>query len=164
MAHGTADYWGVVDADGVLKSNLAVQDLDFMTVRPAYGQAKREVASDVPCSSGSETQIITISGRGSIYSGGIWWTDIASSDALTVRIYSDIALLQEARIIDLFDGGHLIPGTGVLFLIHYDPVNCNYVISINTGVTFESSLTLKVYHTLGRELSISGLLYYALVP
>lgn len=170
LAKMTGEYAGLpartiaVDKDGVMKANLSAQDLNWLTIRPAYGEAK-QFADGKSCPAGQETQILSVSGRGVTYGGYLKWISALETGDMDLRMYIDDVLLFTATFTTLKDDGFDKYGFSPIAMIAYDPdASFKYVAGISREITFETSLALKVYNPGASAQDVAGKLYYALVP
>lgn len=153
MANGHKD-WDV-------PISISAQELDAITNRPKYGAAQRAVA-DLSVSTPSETPLITVSGRGMIYSGFITLVSTAQHnlDGGVLRI--DGSLVSFETMSDLNSAGVFNPGTYPFYLVKYDPVNFVYTQAMFYGVTFESLLAINWVNTSANAVIVKANLVYAL--
>ena len=153
-----------VDSNGVMKANLSAQDLQYLKVRPTYGQFRWLYVGYVLAVNNAETTIHSISGRGAITGGNIVCNYGLSITSLYLRIYIDGTLSYQELFEDIlnrYPTRTVLPLPSVLFAI---PKQCNWIISYGVGMTFETSLEIKIYNTSGVNVPFNSQLYYTLTP
>lgn len=153
-----------VDSGGIMKANLSVQDLDFLTVRPAYGQA-RGVVDSKACPNGQTTTLETFAGRGVMLGGWVKWGAAASQKTVELRVDIDGSEIVSLSAAELYVWGITVPGVTPTFVrLFDDDPEVNYVIAVQSGLTFESTIAFKIDNPSGTEATMYYWLYYALVP
>lgn len=152
-----------VDATGHLLTDISKQGLDFLTVRPAYGGARRK-EGDLPIPTDRETEIAEIEGRGIIYGGSIWIHAGDDRKNTSIVIYADGAYLQSGTYGAMFERG-LYPGTLNLLVVNeYDPVNFRYSVFFPIPFTFETGISIRLFHEYGVDQNANWDIHYALIP
>jgi len=153
-----------VDAQGIMRANLMLQGLDFLKVRPNYGQAEDETGTR-NIGAGTEYSIPTISGRGATLGGFIAATSNDHVSDIEVKILMDTVEIIEAKPTDLYARRLFIPGSAPLTLSKYvDTVQYAFSMTIDKGLTFESTMVIKVNNVLGVALNTFWGIFYAIVP
>jgi len=152
-----------VDSSGVMKANLSVQDLDFLTVRPAYGEVKH-LGGITPATKETTTTIYTVSGKGVILSGWMQSLAATTSEMLSYELYIDGLLLIYVSPFWVRTRYHYAPENNPIYLICYDELNFNYIVGVQPKITFETSFQLKVGNPYSVDYDVTWRLYYALVP
>lgn len=152
-----------VDSAGVMKANISVQDLDYMTVRPGYGGADG-YGAPITVPTAMLTTLKTVTGRGVIYPSYVRWTAAASRRAVETHLYVDGVSLFVHTAEHLYTRQVFAPGRLPLYVIEYDDDNFSYAVGIQSGITFESELSIKAYHSYGADQDVDIGLTYALVP
>jgi hypothetical protein len=153
-----------VDADGVMKANLSAQDLNFLTVRPAYGTAKRVSATGEVIGGSAWSNILNVNGRGVILGG---FLGVAGDTALSVskvRAIIDGVTSESGSYVGMVYDNLLRPGQGMFYVIRYNDLTTNYYAGITPNLTFESSISLGVYNNVGVNEYTSYDVIYALTP
>lgn len=152
-----------VDSSGIMKANLSVQDLDFLTVRPAYGGAAiKQTQKSVP--SGELTTIHTISGRGIVYGTMVEWYSTASRRDSQFVVYADGEAIAGDWASALNNLGFYAGADSPIVLIKYDDDNFQYVVGVKSGITFETSMAFKMLQNYGSDQTYACTTVYALVP
>lgn len=127
---------------GNLAIDVAAQTLGSVTVRPFYTETKADWGS-ISCSgSGATTSLKTINGQGKVHSGYIGTTDGWYTSAHL--LYIDGSIVASDTPYSLLMKGHFSKDEDVMYLTAFDVQNKDYWTSITPGLTFESSLELKV--------------------
>jgi len=152
-----------VDSSGIMKANLSAQDLDFLTVRPAYGAVDDDIDGKL-IADATESVIFTKSGRGVLVGGVVRWWGGSSKARLRVKVVIDTNSICAVYTDDLMDRHITKPNILPTYVIKYDEVNYAYVVGISPGITFESSFAIQIYHELGMNQQVNWELYWALVP
>lgn len=152
-----------VDSDGIMKANLSVQDLDFLTVRPAYGQVRRGTGS-VSITADSTETIATITGKGLVIGGWFRWAGASSEASIAPIIKCDEVVVEQlaANVLNTYQQ---YPSTAnPLYLIKYDDTYFSYIVGICPGLTFETSFEMAANNPYAAAHSIAYHVFYALVP
>lgn len=153
-----------VGSSGVMKANLSAQDLDFLTVRPAYGEAVR-LLGNASISLGNTETLVTVNGRGVILGGNIYWTQTAhNDDAVWGLIYCEEALACWEAPKTLLRFNKYRGGDDMMFIGRMEPSTYKYAIGLSPGTTFETKLEIKAQNAAHATLSVYCALRYALVP
>jgi len=152
-----------VDADGVMKANLSVQSLDFLRVRPVYGQTRKNTGSKAVDSGVGAVELFTVSGKGAILGGFVYWLAGTSSGA-SIRLFIDgVETINVTP--NYLDAHNMIEGFSFpLVLSGYDQVTPQYQMSLRPGSTFESSFALYASQATGAAVTFYWIVPYALVP
>lgn len=154
-----------VDGSGIMKANLSVQDLDFLTVRPAYGEAKR-VRGDVAVAIGDTEVLLTVNGRGVILGGEVQWEQtVESAVSVNCQIFTEETQMAKDDIESLWRYAKRSGVDGPIFLGRYEPTIMRYAICFSPGTTFETKLEIKQQNSShAATITFYTTLYYALVP
>lgn len=153
-----------VDSTGIMKANLSAQDLDFLTVRPAYGQAQVESGSKNVNASTTESAF-TITGRGVILSGYVYWAGPAIQRNAVVQLWVDDVNIYNAKPGDMHSWHIFDPSDAPITLTRFDDDNFWYKVSFRPITTFESKLEVKFENIYaGMAMTFYYNLIYALVP
>ncbi len=152
-----------VDENSVMKANLSVQDLDFLTVRPAYGQARQDSGGEL-IPSGAPTRLKRVGGRGIIVCGRISWGASATRKDLWVKLEIDDTEVTSRTPNTLNELNIFHPGRSPTFVTRYDDNEFNYGLCINPLLTFESSFEIIIYHNYGTDQNVTFEIMWALVP
>lgn len=152
-----------VDAAGVMKANLVLQDLSFLTVRPAYGSAIGVESYDVIPDS-VETTVFSVVGQGVIYDG-LLWTDCSGLPGnVSVRLYVDDNLFIDTLVSNLYNFKAYQGTPFKLILAQYNTVTDDYTIMFNAPITFESQFEVRIYQNTGVNVDFIPIISYALTP
>lgn len=152
-----------VDENSVMKANLSVQDLDFLTVRPAYGKSIR-ATNTIACDAEDTTILKTIEGRGVIIAGFFRWSHTASAKDLYCVLKIDDTVLDGESPLTLVNFEGYNPGFMPMYLVEYDEYDCHYNVAISPLLTFETSVEISVINPYAFGLSVLYYIFYALVP
>jgi len=152
-----------VDSNGIMKANLYAQDMDFLTVRPAYGQAIRYHGSKTVVS-GEYPSLLKVSGRGVILGGYFYWATASTSKDLIIYLNIDDVLVSAETTQELHLGNLYRQKPGPVYVLIYDDDNFKYRVAFTWGITFESSFEILAHHTFGSNIQVDSLSFWALVP
>lgn len=153
-----------VDSDGIMKANLSVQDLDFLTVRPAYGAAEVEAGSQAISYSTTYT-VVSISGRGVIYFGWIFTPGATAANQETMEVWVDGVKVLSSDMLTIYQNEMFTPGSGLLYVVGWDREHTRYRVCFTPGLTFEATFELKIKGSyLGITPDYSWNVIYALIP
>lgn len=153
-----------VDSDGVMKANLTTQDLDFLSVRPVYGEAAIAASSQTVAASSSHTAV-DVDGRGAILCGQIRWEGTASRKAGQINLKIDGSSFDTVRPGTIVDYDYFGPLDGPMFLRRYDDDNFRYAVGLTPHITFESNLTIELVNPYGAlDIDYVWEIVYMLVP
>jgi len=152
------------DTNGVMLANLYAQDLAYLKVRPVYGKVQAVYETGKNCPNAAQTTLISIAGRGALVNSFIGRTAGVDIRNLAVR------LVVDGVAIDMFTYGGLdsfgllkVPGS-IMQAVVYDSLHHSYWAMIGPGITFESSLLIAIYNTIGYDAIMEAYVFYALVP
>lgn len=164
-AHNSVLKTIAVDTDGIMKANLSVQDLDFLTVRPAYGEAAR-LKDSTTITAGSTVSLFIITGRGVILSGDIYWGDaVNNKSSLTIEVQVEDALIFDWTPYRMLTRGLVAPMGGPCYVRQYQEFSgYAYAVGLSPYFTFESKLEVLVANPYGVDESVAWEITYALVP
>jgi len=151
-----------VDADGIMKANLSVQDLIPLTVRSIYGAGERETY-DAAVLSLDTTELINIAGKGVVYGGSIYLDAGAAQGNDIVELWIDGVQVTFMSFNLLMDHEIYSSVAGFLYLTIWDGTLFKYCVCLCTGITFESSFIIKYTETHGNTPTVKSELYYATV-
>ena len=163
------DYLGTpitvqTDVNGLIKVNLTVQDLNYMKMRPVYGQRRFDSFGDTLASSSAWTDVFSIAGRGAVIGGWIGFTAGFNANAQYYAMDVDGATIVENSP-DVFYTDNLIHDANYpLSSLYYDPVGKTFILMIGTAITFETSFVLAAHQDSGSPQYLGSEIYYALVP
>ena len=152
-----------VDANGIMKANLSVQDLDFLTVRPAYGEAVEAHGTEAISASSTET-LKTVTGRGVVIGGWFSFGIGQTHKSIECGIKTEGTVVQQEAASVLNGRKHYTPGCQPLYLSLYDDIGFDYCVGISKGLTFETSFDMFVKNPYAFETTVIWFLFYALVP
>jgi len=162
------DYAGALktvatDADGLLLTNISKQGLDFLRVRPVYGELKRAFAIVSVPGTNVNTTLVSVAGRGALLGGIINWAAGAGG------VGNIVMYVDGAEIVDCSVGwlNNFLIGPTVDFpicVVKYDATTPEYVVGIKGGTTFEQSLIIQAHQATGSPITFTLYAYYALVP
>ena len=152
-----------VDANGIMKANLSVQDLDFLTVRPAYGAINHHYASDgVPTS--TLTSLHSDTGRGMLLGGHCWWGAAGSVKSMKIHLIIDGDTITDDTVATFQEKSIFKENISPVYLAEYDDDFYAYTVGLSRGITFESSFEIKAHHTYGSDVYVVHNIFWALVP
>jgi hypothetical protein len=147
--------------DWKLALNIEGQQSGYLTQRPSYGAATLASFAGNITPSDWKT-LISITGAGVIY-GGFISVDAAQSQSTDSGLIAiDGSNFIGSNFAWVNTRGLTHPLNDILFLQHYDNVNFIYVLGINPGFTFESSVVVQYLEALGNTFAVNCKLYYAL--
>jgi len=150
-----------VDTDGVMKANLAVQDLARLMVTTTLGPIKDISLYHAFAETGSYT-FPAIVGKGTIIGGFVGEDPDASHKHCSVQLTVDDDELVGISHYYL-DRYKMIHDSGFLFRqLVYDDTGFLYYLGFNTGISFESKLEITLNEDVGAG-SWNGALYYSLI-
>lgn len=153
-----------VDTNGIMKANLSVQDLDFLTVRPAYGDTIRSLGTTT-ISPGNTTSVFSVTGRGILLPSRVDWGGTVSRKKGQVHLFFEDVLVAASDAESLNDTSRYAPYQHPLFLHHYDDVGFTYYVSIAPGLTFETKFEVKCKNAeAAGDIDFDHEIMYALVP
>lgn len=153
-----------VDSDGIMKANLSVQDLDFLTVRPAYGAAEVEEGSQAISYTTTYT-VVSISGRGVIYFGWIYTGHPTMGNQEAIYVEVDGVEVLSTSLLGVYQNEMFAPGSGLLYIVGWDRHNTRWRACFTPGLTFETTFELKIKGSmLGITPDYSWDIIYALIP
>lgn len=150
-----------VDGDGVMKANLAVQDLERLVMRTSYGPV--ESASLVHMFGGvGRYDIVDLVGKGSILGGWVRHPTAVSHSNCAIEItldgtslgYPNFWFMNILNIVKMYDAS--------CHLLYYDDEGFDYVLGFPYGWTFDTSLKITFRENVGAS-NWYGYLYYSLI-
>ena len=150
-----------VDTDGIMKANLAVQDINVLRVNPSYGRAYR-IGSSTMVDSGDNIELVTTSGRGIVYGGFWYWGDAASARTAIPMLYIDGDAITISEAYALNTRELTLPGSYPIFLTHYDDTSFRYNVALSMGITFDTALSLHFYHNQGYAIQVTWEMIWAI--
>ena len=133
-------------------------------MRPAYGEAVRKLGN-VEVSVGQTKAMITVTGRGVILGGTIYWTQTSENpDAVYGEIWTEqvLACTDNPEVLHRFNKYRGCDNP--LYLARWEPSTYKYGIGLSPGATFETKLEIKAQNAQHATLTVYAVLYYALVP
>jgi len=131
-----------VDAAGVMKANLALQDLDEMTVRVYYGAAKAVFNwHTVPVT--TEDPLFTVNGKGTIYGGFFNIHNEPGHTGDTPKLLIDDQELVSLVWSTYYHRNINKPGMYPIYINQYNPTDGDIMGCISPGATFESKVELR---------------------
>jgi len=142
--------------------DLVQQTIAFLTNRPMYGEAQ-DAHTSVNVSANSTVTLLSVSGKGMIYSGLVDIPTDHNIDTDWVSIEID-----DNEIFYLVFGYFIQyeitrPNSYIAWLNKYDNKNNVYSMSIGNGLTFESNIKIKYHETNGVDVYVNAKLVYALL-
>ena len=153
-----------VDTDGIMKANLSAQDLDWLTVRPVYGETRVISGAGTAVASGATTSLLSVAGKGAVLGGYLLLLDpdTQTGNALHLKIEGVEIFNQSLANINLMS---ILGKSQLPFYVYYwrvDAPMCG--IGISSGYTFETSVELLYENTGPNTVTVPFVFYYALVP
>ena len=153
-----------VDANGVMKANLSAQDLNWLTVRPVYGQSRVNSGAGTTVTSGATTGLFSVSGRGAALGGYLMLQDADTLTGNRLHIKVDGTEIFAESLATI----HLMTGQGrsqIPFYAYYWREDVpSYGIGFSTGWTFETSFEFLYENTSPNSVTVPWVFYYALIP
>jgi len=153
-----------VDGTGIIKANLAVQDLNYLKFRPVYGSVDFELASSVNCLNNTDTTLLLITGKGAILGGRAYLDAGVLASAQSYDLKIDGVSTTKVSIESLYGLNAIQNPTYPLYCALYNPVTDNYKIGIGQGISFEESFAIEVKQSSGGAVLGYANVFYALVP
>ena len=158
MAKGTRDYQTAIQI-----SYVEIEGLDFLTIRPAYGESKRFFGS-VSCGASATTELVEVTGRGVVIGAYFRWTAASSWSSIQPIIKcEDVVIFQYAANVlnarKIYDPS-LLP----LYLIQFDDTDFEYIVGVQPGITFETSFKMEIQNPYGGSISVYYDICFALTP
>ena len=159
---GTLKTVAVTDV-GVLKTDFFSQSLDFLRVRPVYGQARRVSGSTVVPSGAGRTRLTLIGGRGATIGGYVYWYGGSLAQG-AVELKCDGAILADIGPYYAWFFNLHRNASYPLYALKCEYINQMYAMGVREGVTFEESFELSAGQSTGGDVSFLWQLMYSLVP
>jgi len=132
------------------------------TVRPMYGGARSEYAL-INVGSDEEKSLLTITGKGKIYSGFIRMFELEAAVVDRPKLLVDDNLLSDLKYIELYDWGVTDATKGPLFLTAYDMLHWIYCAGIPPAITFENKVEIRYDRNLALAKPVRLGIVYALI-
>lgn len=154
MSHGLPDYYRGVD--------IAYQALAEMIVRPKYGGALSEVGN-VAVTASAETVLVSISGKGMIYGGGVMCNPVNSQMNSQPKLVIDGETVFQQSYNMLAQYGIDTPRSFPVSLTKFEDATRWYCACISYGLTFETGVKVSYVETHGNTPTVGYVLCYALV-
>ncbi len=151
------------DSNGIMKANLAVQDLAEITVRTKYGTADRK-QGQTSVSPSTTTSLFTISGKGMIYCGHIATGPSQSQSGDILKIYGDGDLLFTQSFYQMYTRKMFKNGDNLLYLTKYDDTDYSYVVCATSFITYEASFEVRYQEAYGNSFNVHWDFTHALTP
>lgn len=151
-----------VDGAGVMKANLVLQDLSFLTVRPAYGSAIR-VADGIAVPDSVETELWLVNHQGALIDGIVYALGDPDYRHVYLRIRIDGNLVLDNTFQEIMTFGASGRSSFRMSMIYFALVG-SYVAGFNQKLTFETSFSIHAYHELGADVAVNWDCCYALTP
>lgn len=143
-----------VGDDGIMKANLAVQDLMPLRVMPFYGGAERDGTS-VGVEDSHDTRLKLVTATGVIL-GGFWhWHDDGSAKDGLCSLHVDDKVIATMYCDGLHGKGIDDPESYPIFVTQYDDMTWYYTVCLTKGIPFERNVALYFYHTQGHNISVT---------
>ena len=151
-----------VDADGNLTLNVTRQDLGYLTQRPIYGQA-RCVGNTQYVQANTVTSLVSITGKGMIYSGYVWWWNDYNPNIDNIILIIDGRTLNGDSFKNLLDKGFTLPGVNLYTINKYDEINHKFALSFLSGITFDASFEVLYDEEYGYTPEVETMIRYTLM-
>ena len=130
------------------------------SIFPKYGSLKVATGSGISLPNGVEKTVVSISGKGQVYSGFMSISGTVSPVNTSCRVYVDNNLIFAQTIKNMLDHGFTLPDTTLLYVREYNTTNNYALIVVMKGITFEVNFVLKALATASATLSGSGNIYW----
>lgn len=142
-------------------TNLVLQEIAELTIRPKYGGA-RDLKDDKSCDSGKWTELFTISSKGMIYGGWVNQYFTGNDGYSSVKLTIDELEFANYTFAIGRDLGSPSAFIYPIYCVMWDSTTNEYEVCFSYGITFETSLKVEVYN-LGDTGDFSYEFHYALV-
>ena len=160
--NGTTPVDVQVDADGNLTLNVKRQDLGYLTQRPMYGQA-RSVGITKYVDANATTTLVSISGKGMIYSGYVWWWNDYNPNVDSIGLIVDGVTLYGDSFNNLLDKSFILPGVNLYTVNKYDEINHKFTLSFQPHITFDSNFEVSYTEEYGYTPQVETMIRYTLM-
>ena len=151
-----------VDDQGIMKANLALQDLDPLMISPSFGKAGYR-SDDVLVEGTDEVSLFTQTGRGTIYTGYVYWISTATSWNDIVSLYIDGDYFYSVNPATCRTRGQYEAGVAPLYLAFAsNAANVEYCIRCTPGITFDESFEVRYDPATVEDFNVAYLWTYAL--
>ena len=151
-----------VDVDGNLTLNVKRQDLGYLTQRPMYGQAMA-IGNTQNVTANACTTLVSISGKGMIYSGYVWWWNDYNPYIDNITLVIDGITLYGDSFKNLLDKGFILPGVNLYTVNKYDELNHKFTLSFQHGITFDASFEILYCEEYGYTPQVETMIRYTLM-
>jgi len=154
MAHGLPDYYRGVD--------IAYQALSELINRPKYGAAQ-SVRGSTACGPNNTKTLFTVSGKGIIYGGVLYYYPTSSqyNGRFIYKIDGQTIVDEWAWVLNNF--GIKDPLCHPMVVLLFDNVNFDYCFGLAYGYTFESSFSMQYQETNGGAFVLYHRIAFALI-
>lgn len=151
-----------VDSDGTMRANLAVQDLERITMRVSMGTPTIAGLAHIFGETGSH-ELVNIQGKGTILGGALSHTDTVSHKMCSINLEVDGVSFGFFTYADLKATSAPDYFAAPLRLVRYDDeIQFHYVAAFNPGWTFDTSLKVTFTENIGAS-ETGGYIFYTLV-
>lgn len=131
------------DDNGIMKANLAAQDLLQVTVVPIFGIATR-ITGNMTIDTDDEVSLFSVEGKGTIYSGYVYWICTNTSWNNAVNLYIDDDLFASVLPSTCITRGLYNSESSVLYLLYSDNYyKREHAIGVRSGITFDEKFEVK---------------------
>lgn len=152
------------DGNGVMLANLYAQDLNYLKVRPIYGQHRIGDGPDVHVDDTTWTDVLTLTGKGSILQGYFYFYEAFDPALQWFRFSIDGTSFNLLNVAGAYTKTSFGLSATPFYSVAYDPVNNIFLTGIRGPINFETSLVVQAYQSSGSLKHAYAYLYYALVP
>jgi hypothetical protein len=153
-----------VDTDGLLLTNISRQGLDWLRVRPMYGQHKSLDSGTVSVNDQAWTTILSVSGQGTILSGWFMFFEGAQIAGQAIRIKIDGVTFISDDISSLFIRTMPFMIFDPVYALRWNETDLEATVGIAGPLNFETSFSIEGWQKTGGAVNSRALIYYALVP
>jgi len=132
------------------------------SIFPKYGGAK-EVSGSKTVTANTENTIVEVSGKGVLYSGGLYAQGSDKCKDDRVRIYIDNVSIVTISFTALLTRGLVIVPNDIVTLTYYSDIEFKYHVSFLREVTFDEGFKITYEEKSGRTPTVSCGVRYALI-
>jgi hypothetical protein len=129
---------------------------------PQYGSVS-EAKAEITIATGTETTLVTISGKGRIYGGVVLCASGNVKNADYVKLYVDDVLLISICFYDLTWYGLYPDGDSPLYIIRYDETTPKMIAGIRKDITFSKSFKIAWKSDDANSRVVRYRLHYSLI-
>lgn len=131
-------------------------------IRPKFGGGIAS-AGELLMSAGEINELVSISGKGMIYGGCVYFDYTSTQKASIVKLEVDGEIILGSSFQTLVKYGVTKPRNFPGCLLVYNDVEFVYAVGFSYGLTFETSLKLYYHEIEGTTPTVSYRIIYALI-